>query len=175
LPYDNECPTGYICNDGTVTIAADTPLVDQISGRRLLATPMPITSVAANGGIQPVDYAMQWLTLAGTYSPSISVRNGLSLSLVSKMAASCGQNVYCAQGTSTSTVVSPSIVSSNTQACMMGYLCGPTSSSPTGASPCPPGSYCPQLGTLTPCPSGHYCPGASEQPIPCPLGRHQQL
>jgi len=89
---------------------------------------------------------------------------------VSERPLPCPFGFFCGPGVTTSKSIANN--ASTPQPCAPGYLCEPGSVTPQGSGPCPTGFYCP-AGQLIPCPPRTYCPNVGNtEPKPCLPGMY---
>ena len=89
---------------------------------------------------------------------------------VSERPLPCPFGFFCGSGVTTSTSIANNLTTP--QPCAPGYLCEPGSVTPQGSGPCPTGYYCPS-GQFIPCPPRTYCPNVGNtQPTPCLPGMY---
>ena len=89
---------------------------------------------------------------------------------VSERPLPCPFGFFCGSGVTTSTSIANNLTTP--QPCAPGYLCEPGSVTPQGSGPCPTGYYCP-AGQFIPCPPRTYCPNVGNtQPTPCLPGMY---
>ena len=82
----------------------------------------------------------------------------------------CSFGFYCGPGVTTIKSVANNFTTP--QPCNAGFFCEPGSVTPQGSGPCPSGQYCPP-GQLIPCPPRTYCPNVGNtEPKPCLPGMY---